>query len=225
RSDTPSLTAGYDAAYSPARRLGRKLRAAHAHAPARVLPQLLARVQMAERARHGAEIVLAEALRNVGIVERLLVDGLQNLVRQGGDLPIIAGNSRGIRRAVDVVLYFCPIGIGIGDALVIFARNALRYRGIDADLGAGRNHAVTLGQAGVERLGTRVAHDHHVLVALHARGDRPLDLGRIEHVDVVVDHHHVLEIHDRERGEQRVLRFARLLLDRYHRVPERAAAE
>src|SRR5262245_62762391 len=117
---------------------------------------------MAERARHSAEIVRAEAFRNVSIVERLLVDRLQNLIPQGGDLPIIAGNSRGIRLAVDVVLYFCPIGIGIGDALVIFARNAFRYRGIDADLGTGRNHAVTLRQTGIERLGARRSEERRV---------------------------------------------------------------
>ena len=49
-----------------------------------------------------------------------------------------------------------------------------------------------------------------VLVALHARGDRPFDVGRIVDVDVVVDHHDVLEVHHRQRREQRVLAFARL---------------
>src|SRR5262249_12702682 len=115
--------------YSPPRRLRGKLRAAHAHASARVLPKPLERVQMTERPRHGAKVIRAEALGNVGIVERLLVDGLQNLIRQGGDPPIIAGNSRGIRLAVNVILYLRAIGVGIGDALVIFARNAFRYRG------------------------------------------------------------------------------------------------
>src|SRR5262249_32405396 len=47
---------------SPPRRLGRELRAAHAHAPARVLPQLLGGVQVAKRPRHGAEVMRGKAL-------------------------------------------------------------------------------------------------------------------------------------------------------------------
>src|SRR5207249_4433124 len=62
----PETCSSVGALCSPTRRLGGELRAAHAHAPARVLPQLLARVQMAERARHGTEVIGAEALRNVG---------------------------------------------------------------------------------------------------------------------------------------------------------------
>src|SRR6266436_9761709 len=120
----PETCSSVAALPSPPRQLGRELRAAHAHAPARILPQLLARVQMAERARHGAEVIGAKALRNVGIVERLLGDRLQNFFRQGGDLRLVGGTSRRIRLAVDVVLYLRAIGIGIGDALVIFARNA-----------------------------------------------------------------------------------------------------
>src|SRR5499427_7990322 len=180
---------------------------------------------MAERARDRAEVIRGEALRDVGVVERLLANRLQYLVGQRGNLDVIAGEARLIRLAVDVVGDLGAVGIGIGDALVVFARDAFRNGGIDADLGARRHHAITLGQAGIERLGARIAHHHHVLVALHAGGDRPLDLGRVEHVDVVVDHYYVREGDHRERGEQRVLAFARLLLDRYHRVPERAAAE
>jgi len=44
-------------------------------------------------------------------------------------------------------------------------------------------------------------------------------------VDIVVDHDDVFQIHHRQRGEQRVLAFAGLFLDRDHRVPKRAAAE
>ena len=47
-----------------------------------------------------------------------------------------------------------------------------------------------------------------VLVALHAGGDRPFHVGRIVDVDVVVDHDDMLQVHHRERGEQRVLAVA-----------------
>ena len=43
------------------RRLGRELRSAHAQAAARVLPELLGRVQAADGAGDGAEIVFGEA--------------------------------------------------------------------------------------------------------------------------------------------------------------------
>ena len=138
---------------------------------------------------------------------------------------LVAGFARRVRLAVDVIVDLGAVGIGIGDALVMFARDALRDGGVDADLGAGRHHAVALRQARIERLGARVGDDHHVAVALHAGGDRPFDFGRIVDVDVVVDHDDVLEVHHRERGEQRVLALAGLLPDRDHRVPERAAAE
>ena len=52
--------------------------------------------------------------------------------------------------------------------------------------------------------------DHHVLVALHAGRDRPFDFGRVVDVDIVVDDHDVLEVHHRQRREQRVLGLARL---------------
>ena len=81
------------------------------------------------------------------------------------------------------------------------------------------------GRLGSSGLARAFADDHDVLVALHARRDRPFHVHRVEDVDVVVDHDHVLEVHHRERREQRVLGLARLLLDRDHRVPERAAAE
>src|SRR5690349_12336080 len=78
------------------RRLRGEARAAYAQAPARVLPQLLARMQVAERARDGAEVVVREALRHVGVVERLLVDGLQDLLRQRFDGLRIAGLARDV---------------------------------------------------------------------------------------------------------------------------------
>ena len=54
------------------------MRSANAHPATRVLPQLLGRVQAAERARDGAEIECREALRDVGIVKRLLRDRVEN---------------------------------------------------------------------------------------------------------------------------------------------------
>src|SRR6516225_593181 len=131
---------------------------------------------MAERARDRAEVIRGEALGDVGVIERLLADRYQYLVGQGGDLDVVATDARLVRLAVDVVGDLGAIGIGISDALVIFARNPFGDGGIDADLGARRHHAITLRQAGIERLGARIAHHHHVLVTLHTGGDRPLDL-------------------------------------------------
>src|SRR5215471_20439229 len=68
------------------RRFRRESRATHAHAPARVLPQLLARVQMAERARHGLKVVGRKPLGDVGVVKRLGADRLEDALRQRGDL-------------------------------------------------------------------------------------------------------------------------------------------
>src|SRR5262249_49618522 len=131
---------------------------------------------MAERARDRTEVIRREALGDVGVIERLLADRPQYFIRQGRDLDVVTGDARLVRLAVDVVGDLGPIGIGVGDALVIFARDTFGDGGIDADFGAGRHHAVALRQAGVERLGARIADHHHVLVALHAGGDRPLDL-------------------------------------------------
>jgi len=52
----------------------RELRTAHAQPSARVLPQLFRRVQMADRAGDGAEIVAREFFGDIGEVERLLAD-------------------------------------------------------------------------------------------------------------------------------------------------------
>src|SRR5262249_25925196 len=143
---------------------------------------------MAERARDRAEVIRGEALRDVGVIERLLADRPQYLVGQRGDLEVGAGAARLVRLAVGVIGDLGAIGIGVGDALVIFARDTFGDGGIDAVLGARRYHAVTLRQAGVERLGARIADHHHVLVALHAGGDRPLDPARGAHTSIVVGH-------------------------------------
>src|SRR5436190_15771012 len=75
----------------PLRRLGGKLRSADAHAPARILPELLGRMQMADRARHGAEIKSREPFRNVGVIERLLADRVEDLFRDRRHLDIVPG--------------------------------------------------------------------------------------------------------------------------------------
>jgi hypothetical protein len=56
------------------RRPRRERRATHAHAPGRILPQLLGGVQVPERARNGLEIITGEFLRNVRVIARLRVD-------------------------------------------------------------------------------------------------------------------------------------------------------
>src|SRR5262245_16255660 len=75
------------------RRLGGKRRAAHAHPAARILPQLLSRMQVADGARDGVEIVLRETLGDVGVVERLLLDCTQNVLCQRRHLGVIPGTA------------------------------------------------------------------------------------------------------------------------------------
>src|SRR5262245_65671160 len=125
---------------------------------------------MAERARDRAEIIRGEALGDVGVIERLLADRPQYFVRQSSDLDVVAGDARLVRLTVGVVGDLGAIGIGVGDALVIFARDTFGGGGIDADLGACRYHAVTLRQAAVARRGARIADHTRVLVALNTAG-------------------------------------------------------
>src|SRR5258708_38167120 len=106
---------------------------------------------MAERLRHGAEIIRSEPLRDIGVVEWLLGDEVQYPLRQGGDRGLVAGLPTGVGLAVHVIVDPGAVRIRIGDALVVLARNALRDGGVDADLGAGRYHAETLRQARIER--------------------------------------------------------------------------
>src|SRR5581483_4963260 len=146
------------------------------------------RVQVTDGAGDGAEIVGRKFFRHVGVVERLPGDGVENFCRHVLDHALVASLTCRIALAVDVVVDLGALGVGVGDALVIFARDVFRNGGVDADLGAGRHHAKTLRQAGVERLCPRVGDDHHVAVALHAGGNGPFDLGRIVDVDIVVDH-------------------------------------
>src|SRR5262245_27624099 len=89
---------------SSRRRLGGELRAANAHPTPRILPQLLGRMQVAERARDSVEVVGREALGDVGVVERLLVDRRHYVLGQRRDLGIIASPAGIILPAVDVVI-------------------------------------------------------------------------------------------------------------------------
>src|SRR5262249_51687487 len=128
--------------------------------------------------------------------------------------------------AVEIVADPGPVRVGVGDALEALAWYAFAYGGVDADLGAGRHDAGRrYREARIERLRASAGNDDDVAVALHAGGDRPLDVGRVEDVDVVVHDHHVLQIHHRQRGEERVLSLAGLLADGDDGVPERAGAE
>ena len=81
------------------------------------------------------------------------------------------------------------------------------------------------GQRRVERLGSRAGDDHHVAITLHPRGNGPFHHGRVEHIDIVVHHHHVLQVHHRQRGHEGILALAGLLLDGNDGVPETTAAE
>src|SRR5262249_60984446 len=116
---------GYRATGLAGWRLRCELRAAHAGASARVLPEFLSRMQMAERARNGAKIVIRETLGNLGVVERLARDSVQDLLRHRGHFQVVAGAPRRIGLAVYVILDFFAIRIRIGGALVIFMRDAL----------------------------------------------------------------------------------------------------
>src|SRR5881397_544081 len=115
----------------PLRRLGGKLRSADAHAPALILPELLGRMQMADRARHGAEIKSREPFRNIGVIERLLADRVEDLFRERRHLDIVPGLPWLIGLAIDVIVELGAVGVGICDALVIFAWNSLRNGGVD----------------------------------------------------------------------------------------------
>ena len=58
--------------------LATKLRAAYAHSAARVLPELFGCMQITDRACDRAEVEAREALRNIGVIERLLRDLVQD---------------------------------------------------------------------------------------------------------------------------------------------------
>src|SRR5262249_21044327 len=114
----PALNSG------PDRRLGRKLRAAHAHAATRILPQLLGLMEMTNCACHGAEVIGREAFCYVGVIERRGLDRSENLCGERHDLAIISGLSGLVRLAVHIIVDLRLLGIRIGDAFIMLARNA-----------------------------------------------------------------------------------------------------
>src|ERR1043166_9060938 len=99
------------------RRLCGEGRAAHAHAPARILPQLLRRVQMSERARHGLEVVAGKPFGDVGVIERRGRDRVENLLRQCRYLVLAAALARRVRFACEIGIDSRAIGVGKGDAI------------------------------------------------------------------------------------------------------------
>src|ERR1700730_1804970 len=104
-------------------------------------------MEMPDRLGDGTEIGAGEPLRKFGVVERLLVDGGEDFVRQRGNRTRIPRSTPLVRLALDVVVDSRALRIGVGDALVMLLGDALRNGGVDADLGAGRHHAKSLRQA------------------------------------------------------------------------------
>src|SRR5262245_59360632 len=96
---------------SAARRLGGELGAAHAHAAARVLPQPFGRMQVAEGARHRAEVKIREPPGDVSVIERLLRDGGEDLVGQRRDRWHVTGFAGRVFLAVHVVADLGGVGI------------------------------------------------------------------------------------------------------------------
>src|SRR5262245_62158853 len=73
------------------RRFGGKLRPAHAHAAAGILPKLLGRMQVTDGAGDRVEVVGREALGDIGVIERLLLDRRQDVLGERRHLGIGAG--------------------------------------------------------------------------------------------------------------------------------------
>ena len=141
-----------ETACSLPKRLCRERRAAQAHASARVLPKLFSFVQLPDGASNGDEIVFGESLSNIGVVQRRLVDRDRDLIGERGDHRLVAWFGRRILFAVNVIVDLGRLGISVGDALIVFARDVFGNGGIDADLGAGRHDPIALRQARIERL-------------------------------------------------------------------------
>src|SRR3954466_2612489 len=106
-------------------------------------------MQLADRARDGAEVVARETFSDIGIVNWLLANGGENFAGEIFDRGLVAGFTLLVGLAFHVVVDLGLVGIGISDALVVLLRDAVRNGGIDADLGAGRHHARALQQAGI----------------------------------------------------------------------------
>src|SRR5205085_11941742 len=101
-------------------------------------------MQMAERASDGAEVKRRKTLRDVGVVQRFLLDGREDFGRQRGDRRAIAGFTCRILLAVHVIIDPGLVGVSVSDALIVLARDAFRNGGIDAYFRAGRYHTETL---------------------------------------------------------------------------------
>src|SRR5687768_9160576 len=147
-----------------------KARSAHAHAPARVLPELFVRVELAQRARDGWELVLPEMLGNFLVILRFRFDELDDPVGETRDQRVVMpGRLRlGIGLALDVVADLRAVRVGVGNTLEALARYAFAYRGIYSHFGPCGHHAGRSdGETRVERLGARTGYDDDVPVALH----------------------------------------------------------
>ena len=99
-------------------------------------------MQKADRTGHRVELVAGKTLRDIGEVERRLLKHSGNLF---GELTDGLGRSFfgfAVGLAAEIIRYLGRVGVSVGDALVAFFRDAFRDRGIDADLGGGRNDAM-----------------------------------------------------------------------------------
>src|SRR6202171_911121 len=93
------------------RRPGCEFRAAHAQAAARVLPELLRSVQMADGAGGGDAIVAREFFGDVGEVERLFADNLHYLGAERRHRHRVAGLARRVFLAAHIVVDPGAVGI------------------------------------------------------------------------------------------------------------------
>src|SRR4051812_27096186 len=94
---------------------GGERRAAHAQPPARVLPQLLVGVQLAERARDDREGVLPEFFRYVRIVQGAFLYEREYVGRECRDFPFVECDAAGsqIGFAPEIVCDFGAIGVRV----------------------------------------------------------------------------------------------------------------
>src|SRR5215510_9921042 len=81
-------------------------------------------MQMADGARHRIEIVLREALGDVGVIEWRLLDRRQDVPGERSHLGVVADAAGVVLLSLGVVVDFGALRIRIGDAFVVLARNA-----------------------------------------------------------------------------------------------------
>src|SRR5580692_6118560 len=99
-------------------------------------------MQKADRAGDGVEFVAGKTFRDVGEVERRLLKHSSNLFSELADGLGRRFFGLAVGLAAEIVRYLGRVGVSVGDALVAFFRDAFRDRGVDADLGGGRNDAM-----------------------------------------------------------------------------------